>query len=91
MSDIIIFVAWWSEKYLLKHSFTEYTFSLHDKRIVLIFLIYTNDFILHLNIKNVLLSDDTNLFIFDGNVGKPFLEINEELKSYILGLKKYTC
>ena len=47
----------------------------------LLFLIYVNDFYLASKLKNVMLADDTNLFISDENIGQLFQQMNKELKS----------
>ena len=44
-------------------------------------LIYINDFYLVSKFKNVIFSDDTNLFISDENLGELFQQMNKELKS----------
>ena len=44
-------------------------------------LIYINDFYLVPKFKNVIFSDDTNLFISDENLGELFQQMNKELKS----------
>ena len=47
----------------------------------LLFLIYVNDFYLASKFKNVMFADDTILFISDENIGEPFQQMNNELKS----------
>ena len=44
-------------------------------------LIYVNDFYLASKFKNVMLPDDTNLFILDENIGELFQQMSKALKS----------
>ena len=43
-------------------------------------LIYVNDFYLASKFKNVMLPDDTNLFILDENIGELFQQMSKALK-----------
>ena len=54
----------------------------------LLFLIYVNYFYLASELKNIMLTDDTNLFNSNQNIGELFQQMNKELKSVLLGLKK---
>ena len=46
----------------------------------LLILIYVNDFYLASKFKNVMLPDDTNLFILDENIGELFQQMSKALK-----------
>ena len=47
----------------------------------LLFLIYVNDFYLASKFKNVMVADDTNLFLSEKNIRELFQQTNKELKS----------
>ena len=46
----------------------------------LLFLIFVNDFDLTSKLKKFMFAVDTNLFVFDENIGELFQQINKELK-----------